>query len=424
MSDYPEVGTLLRQANAAWDAGQDAESGPIYQRILDFDPAHKQARLRLIMLARQAGRREDVLALIEAAARTDPSNPEWLVGRALALGELDRHDEALQAYDAAIALREDYADAWFGKAQSLLLLGRYKEGWELYEWRFYVTGLPGDTRLFRQPMWSGGGFHGQMLMIYAEQGLGDTIQFYRFVMLARSFGGVIVEAPEQLVRLFAGQPQAPLVIPQGQPLPMFDLQCPMMSLPMLLGTELHSIPGGAYLEADPALVVEWAKHLPDSDRRPRVGICWASGLDGSDVAQRTLPLSLLLHMLGDDATIVSLQRDVPETDAEVLRAATNVTDLGRELRDFADTAAVIAQLDVVISADTAVAHLAGAMGQPVWIMLPAVANWRWLLRREDSPWYPTARLFRQTEPGDWASVLAPVRNALRAWRPLGRAAGG
>ncbi len=416
MSDYPEVGTLLRQANELLDAGNDAAADALFQRILDFDPAHKQARLRRIMIARRAGRREEVLALIETACRTDPSNAEWQVGRALALSEFDRHEEAMAAYDTAIALQDDYADAWFGKAQLLLLLGRYKEGWELYEWRFYVSGLPADVRLFRQPMWGGGGFHGQMLMVHAEQGLGDTIQFYRFVMQARSFGGVIVEAPEPLARLFATQPQAPLVIPRGQPLPMFDLQCPMMSLPMLLGTELHSVPGEAYLQADPALSAEWATRLPPPDGRPRIGICWASGQDATDVLRRTMPLQMLLETLDRDALIVSLQKEMPEPDLAVLRDATHVVDLGGALRDFADTAAVVSQLDLVISVDTAVAHLAGAMGQPVWILLPAVANWRWLVGRQDSPWYPTARLFRQNEPDDWTPVVAAVREAVRAFR--------
>jgi len=416
MSDYPEVGTLLRQANELLDAGDGAGADTIFRRILDFDPAHRQARLRRIMIARRAGRRAEVLALIEQGARTDPSNAEWLVGRALALSELDRHDEAMEAYDAAIALRDDYADAWFGKAQLLLLLGRYKEGWELYEWRFYVSGLPGDVRLFRQPMWGGGGFHGQMLMVYAEQGLGDTIQFYRFVMQARSFGGVIVEAPEPLARLFASQPRAPLVIPRGQPLPMFDLKCPMMSLPMLLGTELHSVPGAAYLQADPALSAEWASVLPPRDGRLRVGVCWASGPDGAEVMRKTLPLQTMLEMLGGDAVIVSLQKEMPEPDVAVLTQAAHVMHLGGGLRDFADTAAVISQLDLVISADTAVAHLAGAMGHPVWILLPAVADWRWLVGREDSPWYPAARLFRQSTPDDWTPVVTAVREALRAFR--------
>ncbi len=392
MSDYPEVGTLLSHAHDLLKASQLEEADVLFRQILDFDPAHKEARLRRILIARRTGRREDALTLIDEAIRTDPSNANWHVGRALALIENDRHDEAFAAYDRAIALRDDCADAWFGKAQLLLLLGRYNEGWELYEWRFYVTGWPGETRLFRQPMWGGGGFHGQMQLIYAEQGLGDTIQFYRFVIQARSFGGVIVEAPDRLVRLLRSQPQAPLVIPAGEPLPAFDLQCPMMSLPMLLGTELHSIPSGAYLHADPELSAEWSARLPASDGRLRVGISWASGLDSIDAARRTMPLSLMLDMLGAEVSIVSLQREVPVTDGETLRDATHILDLGPHQADLADTAAIISQLDLVITVDSVVAHLAGAMGLPVWILLPSVADWRWLLRREDSPWVPNGAL--------------------------------
>src|SRR4051794_4942115 len=169
MSDYPEVGTLLRQGNAHLDAGEFDAADALFRRILDFDPAHREATLRRIMVARRTGRREDVLPLLDSAIRSNPSSADWLVGRGLALAELDRHEEALEAYDRAIALREDCADAWFAKAQLFLQLGRYKEGWELYEWRFYVTGWPGQARLFRQPQWTGGGFHGQMQLIHAEQ---------------------------------------------------------------------------------------------------------------------------------------------------------------------------------------------------------------------------------------------------------------
>jgi len=417
MSDFPEVGTLLSQANAHLQANEIDAADAVYRRILDFDPVHKEATLRRITIARRAGRRDDVFALIDVASRRAPSNADWQVGRALALVELGRYDEAFESYDRAIVLQEDCADAWFGKAQLLLQLGRYKEGWELYEWRFYVSGLGGDTRLFRQPLWGGGGFHGQMMLVHAEQGLGDTIQFYRFVHQARSFGGVIVEAQDRLVRLFASQPQAPLVIPVGQPLPMFDLQCPMMSLPMLLGTELHSIPSGPYLQADPALSAAWAARLPPPDGRLRVGISWASNPEGIAASHKTMSLQGLLDTLGNGPMIVSLQKDVPETDRAALKQATRVIDLGAAQADFADTAAIIDGLDLVISVDTAVAHLAGALGQPVWIMLPEVADWRWLVGRGDSPWYPTARLFRQTDPNDWSSVMSAVGAALHALPP-------
>jgi tetratricopeptide (TPR) repeat protein len=417
MSDYPEVGSLLRQASELLTAGKDAEADLLYERILNFDAAQKEARLRRIVIAQRAARHEDVLALIDTAVRTDPSNPQWLVGRGLALSELERHDEALRAFDDAIALRDDYADAWFGKAQLLLSLGRYKEGWELFEWRFYVSDYPGESRLLLQPMWEGSGFHGQMLLIHTEQGVADTIQFYRFVAMARGFGGVIVEAPAELARLFASQPQAPLIIPRGQPLPGFDLQCSMMSLPLVLGVELYSVPGAAYLQADPALSAEWANYLPPRDGRPRIGIAWAKNPGNPGAARHNIPLPLLLETLGTEVVVVSLQTEMPVADFASLRAASQVVGVEKELQDFADIAAIVNQLDLVISVDTEAAHLAGAMGHPTWILLSAAAEWRWLTRRADSPWYPTARLFRQTQPDDWSSVMRAVSEALRVLGP-------
>ncbi|MSP02187.1 MAG: hypothetical protein EXR07_14220 [Acetobacteraceae bacterium] len=297
----------------------------------------------------------------------------------------------------------------------MLQFGRYKEGWELFEWRFYGTGAAVGARVFRQPPWDGQGFHGQMLLVHAEQGLGDTIQSYRFVPMARQLGGVTVEVPRPLARLFASQPNAPLVVPRGDPPPRFDLQCPMMTLPLVLGIELHSLPGAPYLVADPALGAAWRAKLPPLGDQMRVGIAWAGNPEHPNDRNRSVSLSVMLDMAGTGAMVVSLQQTVPDADQQTLREASHVIDPRAGLTDFAETAALIDQLDLVIAVDTSVAHLAGAMGKPVWILLPANADWRWLLERDDSPWYPSARLFRQDKPGDWAGVAARVRDALKEW---------
>ncbi len=356
----------------------------------------------------------DALAAFDAILARWPDRVETHAARGGALHRMRRFDEALAAYDHAIAIREDHAEAWFAKALLLLLLGDYKQGWALHEWRFWMPDMAHGPRLFRQPVWDGHPFPGQTLLIHTEQGLGDTIQFHRFVNMARRSGNVVVEVQAPLVRLLAAQPDAPLVIARGQPLPRFDVQCPLMSLPFLFGTELHSIPTAPfYLQPDPTLAATWAARLPPAAAGPRIGIVWSGNALATHNHNRSIPLATMLTMFGPETAVIALQKDMTPDDQDILSHARAVTNLGGALTDFADTAAVISQLDLVISVCTSVAHLAGALGKPVWVLLSGDADWRWLVDREDSPWYPTARLFRQTRPGDWSGVAERVRQALQ-----------
>lgn len=294
----------------------------------------------------------------------------------------------------------------------LLGLGRYAEGWPLYEWRWFIPGAAGQDRLFSQPMWDGTPPGGRTLYVHIEQGLGDSIQFYRFVVLAKRSGRIVLGVSERLAELFSSQPDAPVVVATGQPMPHFDLYCPMGSLPWLLGVELHTLPKPPYLRADPARVLAWQAKLAVLPARPRVGIAWTGNRLYAHDRNRSLPLSEMLEMLGSGATIVSLQVNVPDTDQNTLRNATHMLDISHDQENFAETAAVISQLDLVISVDTAVAHLAGAMGKPVWVLLSTSADWRGMVDCEDSLWYPSARLFRQQTAGDWTGVASQVRRAL------------
>lgn len=394
--------------------GRRAEAIPAYDQAIALRPLDDVYQHDRAITLLTINRFPEALAGFNAAIAIRPDSARNHTARGGALWRLGRFEEALAGYDRAIELQEDFAHAWFAKALLLLLMGRYKEGWELHEWRNWLPQSTSGQRLFRQPMWEGAGFHGQMMLLHAEQGLGDTIQFYRFVNVARNLGGVIVEVAEPLARLLASQPNAPLVLGPGQLLPDFALQCPIMSLPWVLGTELHTIPTSiAYLEADAALAASWASRLPP--KRPgqlRVGISWTGNTTLAVNHTRSMPLATMLSMFGPDVALVSLQKDVPASDQTKLAEASQVTDLGGSFADLADTAAVISQLDLVVSVCTSVAHVAGALGKPVWIMLAADADWRWLTDREDSPWYPSARLFRQETPGDWDGVAARVREAL------------
>ena len=402
---------LILRAMVLVPLNRHGEAAQTLERAVTLWPGVPEYRHDHAIQLLALNRHEDALAACDAILARWPDRVETHVARAGALHRMHRFDEALAAYDRAIALQEDCAEAWFAKALLLLLLGHYKEGWALHEWRLWTPAMAHGPRLFRQPMWDGASFHGRTLLLHAEQGLGDTIQFYRFVAMARTLGGVTVEAQEPLVRLLAAQPNAPLVIARGQPLPRFDMHCPLMSLPLMLGTEVHSIPAAPYLHSDPALAAIWAPRLPPGGFR--IGIVWSGNPEATHNHNRSVPLAAMLTLFGPEMTVISLQKDMTRADRETLSHARPVTDLGGALTDFADTAAVIGQLDLVISVCTSTAHLAGAMGKPVWVLLSGDADWRWLVDRADSPWYPTARLFRQDTPGDWDSVLRRVRQALR-----------
>jgi glycosyl transferase family 9 (putative heptosyltransferase) len=261
-------------------------------------------------------------------------------------------------------------------------------------------------------MWDGTPLAGRTLYIHIEQGLGDSIQFYRFVLMAKQLGRVVFGVSERLAELFSGQPDAPEVVATGQPMPRFDLYCPLMSLPWLLGVELATLPRSPYLRADPRRARIWEAKLAALRGKPRVGIAWTGNRRYAHDRARSMPLSVMLEICGPDVAIVALQMGVPDTDRDTLRNAVRVMDLSHDQENLAETAAVISQLDLVITVDNVVAHLAGAMGKPVWVLLSPAADWRWLADREDSPWYPSARLFRQDQADDWTGVAARVRRAL------------
>jgi tetratricopeptide (TPR) repeat protein len=329
--------------------------------------------------------------------------------------ELGVPERAAACYLRALELDPAYADARWNLALVQLLLGEFREGWQGYEWRFRNAD-PVAEKKFPQPRWDGGPLNGKVVLLHAEQGFGDTIQFVRYAtLLARKGAEVVVQCQSGAVApVVATVPGVARVLVGGEPLPHFDLHAPLMSLPLLCGTELATIPAEIpYLRPDEALVRLWGARIPRD--RLRVGLAWAGRKSYKDDRKRSLNLELFAPLAAlAGLRLYSLQVGAGADQAAAPPPGMEITDLGNAIGTFADTAAIIENLDLVICADTAVAHLAGALGKAVWVLLPLACDWRWLLEREDSPWYPTARLFRQRRRGDWGEVLERVARELAA----------
>jgi hypothetical protein len=301
-----------------------------------------------------------------------------------------------------------------------LTLGDFRAGWRGYESRWATAAFAPHRRSFLRPLWLGDEpVAGKTILLYAEQGFGDTLQFVRYAPAVAALGArIILEVQRELVRLIAAMPDIDGVIAHGEPLPAFDFQCPLMSLPLALRTELRTIPARVpYLQAPDPAVAEWRARLPAGT--PRIGLVWAGDRMHKNDANRSMPLAPLRPVFDLPAlSFVSLQQEISSEDAETLCGLPSRYHPARPFRDFADTAGAIACLDAVIAVDTAVTHLAGALGKPVFLLLPFGADFRWLRERGDSPWYPTARLFRQQAFNDWSGPIKQLCQALTDVRSL------
>jgi hypothetical protein len=295
-----------------------------------------------------------------------------------------------------------------------LLKGDFERGLLHHEWRWHVRDLRMGGRRMEKPAWRGEPLNGARILLHAEQGSGDTLQFLRYAPLVAARGGrVTIEVAAELKRLAMSLKGVEQVIGLGEALPAFDQHCPLLSLPLAFGTTMATIPGEIpYLAAPEPLLAEWRARLAAS-AAPRVGLIWAGRPEHRRDRDRSIALAALAPLADTGATFYSLQKGPAAAQAKGPPAGMVLHDLGAALGDFADTAAAMSALDLVITVDTSPAHLAGAIGKPVWLLLTHAPDWRWFLEREDSPWYPTARLFRQTTRGDWAPVIARVAAELR-----------
>lgn len=441
-------------------AGRWEEAGACFRRAADADPRSADHRHHLGLCLHKLGDLDgaercyaEALALEPAhrAAHIDMGNV-WLdrgdcgamaawYRRALALAastssdyvnvgrmflDAGRDDEALACYAEALARNAEDAEAHFGRAQVLLAQGNFPAGWPEYEWRLRLPDWGrGYPHRLAAPRWDGGRLDGRTLLVHCEQGLGDAIQFVRYLPCVKARGGrVILEAPAPLLPLFRRIPGVDAVTafsPQTPPPIPYDQQVPLLSLPGIFATTLSAIPAAVpYLSAESRSIARWRRRL-----RPaaiQVGLVWAASNWTRGLAAkscRLLDFEPLAHLPA--VALYGLQKGAAEAEAAAVPAAWRIENWGSEFADFGDTAAAVAALDLVISVDTAVAHLAGALGRPVWTLLSFPADWRWLRARVDSPWYPTMRLFRRERDGTWADVIAAVSAALARWRPPGGA---
>jgi tetratricopeptide (TPR) repeat protein len=372
--------------------------------------AHYNRGVALIKLGRYA---EAVTANDRAIAAAPQHSGAWL-NRGKAMAQLHRMDEAIRSYGEVLTLRKDHADAHFNQALALLTIGDYRRGFSEYEWRWRRTGMPPQKSRGR-PLWLGEySLHGKTILLHAEQGLGDTIQFARYVPLIAARGAsVVLEVQPELKSQLSRLEGAATVVARGETPPSFDVHCPLGSLPLALKTELHTVPAPLppYLSADETYLKKWSARLQQIPS-PRVAIAWSGNPAHDNDRNRSLPFGTLAPLFTMAANFISIQRDLRSEDAARLAAETRVIHIGGELDDFNDTAAVLALCDLVISVDTATVHLAGAMGRPVWVLVPFAPDWRWTLEGDITPWYLTARLFRQSLPGDWDAVIARLAGAL------------
>ncbi len=385
-----------------------------YNRALALQPDFVDALYNRGNVLKALRRYEDALASYDRALALRPDHAEAHNNRGQALKELLRYDEALKSYNSALAVAPDHVAAHCNAAALRLVTGDFERGWADYEWRWKKESVAAAARQFRQPQWRGDApLAGKTILVHSEQGAGDAIHFCRYVpMLLAAGADVVFEVLPPLQTLMADFVPAARVVVKGSPLPPFDLHCPLLSLPLAFGTRLDTIPAEpAYLHARAETAAAWRARLGPKTR-PRIGLMWSGNPKHELNHTRSMSFRRLLPLIEADATFISLQMEVGDDDATVLREHGDVVQFGRDLGDFAQTAGLVAELDLIVTVDTSAAHLAAALGRPTWILLSFVADWRWLLEREDSPWYPTARLFRQTQAGDWDGVIARVRTEL------------
>jgi tetratricopeptide (TPR) repeat protein len=389
--------------------------------LADFDaalmllPNHPIAHFNRGGALLQLGRYTDAIAANDRAIAAAPDHVGAWLNRGRAASQLRRFDEAIASYGEVLARRKDDANAHFNRALALLTIGQYRPGFEAYEWRWRRTGVAPQKRRGR-PLWLGEyPLHRKTVLLHAEQGLGDTIQFARYVPLVAAGGAtVMLEVQPELKSLMSSLDGVARLLSRGEAPPPFDAHCPLGSLPLAMKTEIESVPAAIpYLSADPARIAQWSARI-EALPRPRIAIAWSGNPAHENDRNRSIAFDKLAPLLAHPASFVSIQRDVRDAEAMQLAGERRVEHVGGALADFSDTAAVLTLCDLAITADTAPAHLAGALGRPVWVLVPFAPDWRWTLDGETTPWYPTARLFRQTSPGDWDAVLARVADALKS----------
>jgi tetratricopeptide (TPR) repeat protein len=395
--------------------GKLDEAVESYRAAVRVKPDYAKAHYNLANALRAQLRNDEAEASYREAIRLNPKYVEAHNNLGELLSEQMRLDEAFASFDRALSLRPDHAGAHFNRAFLRLLRGDYEHGWPEHEWRWKTAQQAHLVRDFFQPMWDGSDLAGKSILLHAEQGVGDTLHFVRYASLVAQRGAkeVIVECQAPVASLVATVPGVTRVIARGDELPPFDVHAPLLSLPMLFKTKVSNIPANIpYISPDAARLDAWRRKLSPMRRRFNVGVAWAGNPGQANDRNRSAPLSALKPLSGiEEVALFGLQ--VGPATAQITGSGLDLIDLSCDLHDFSETAAAVANLDAVVSVCTSVAHVAGALGKPTVTMLCHNADWRWLVEREDSPWYPTMKLVRQTRRGGWEDVARRVRTEIQ-----------
>ena len=413
-----ELRADVRAAENLQRIGRNDEAVEAYRSLMPRLARNPSVLANFGEALRRCGELDEAESVLRHAVSLGPDKRVCRLNLGMTLQDLGRLEEAVSAYREALRIDPSYAEARWNLSHVLLHTGDYEEGWALYESRWQMERSRRDRRHGDQPRWAGERLDGGTLLLWSEQGFGDTLQFVRYATLAKERASRVVlhvQAPlASLCRRVAGVDQ---VIADGEVAPPFDAQLPLLSLPLVLGTTLASVPRSVpYLSPDPHKVAAWRDRL--ERRALNVGLTWSSKARGTDDDSvrdsilRSVTLTQLAPLATRGVAFYSLQKGPAAVEARKPPPGMTLHDWSEELHDFGDTAALAAALDLVISVDTAVAHLAGALGIPVWVLLRRAVNWRWLRGEDTSPWYPTMRLFRQEDVADWGPVIARAAEAL------------
>jgi tetratricopeptide (TPR) repeat protein len=412
----PESATAFYNRGVAFqEAGQLFEAIESYCQSLALEPHNAQTHFNLGDAHQACMQLEQALICYDQAIALDPSYADAHNNLGLVLRDLGRLEEAVISFSHAIAQDPQHADAHLNMGLTLLLKGDFQKGWELYEWRWKAKGTNLIIPNFEQKMWMGrSSLENKTILIHGEQGLGDALQFCRYLAQLKDRGARVLLAVHHSLRaLFETLDGVDAFINKDEALPSFDYHCPLLSLPLALQTDMDSIPNSpAYLRADSEKVAQWAERL-GAKTKPRVGVVWSSTSNFKGDAQRSMRFSQFQQALPPpDFQYICLQQAIKESDQASFFERQDISYFGDQLHDFSDTAALVENLDLIISTCTSVPHLSGAMGKPTWVLLGHVPDWRWMLHRDDSPWYPSVKLYRQDASWQWNAVVDRVRQDL------------
>jgi tetratricopeptide (TPR) repeat protein len=418
--DPNHVDAYYKRGNVLKNLGQLQEAIASYGEAIARKPDYTYAYCNRGVLLQALGRNTEALASYDLAIVHDPRDALTHYNRALLLQELSRWDEAIAGYEHALAIDPAYADAHYNRSLALLYCGRLEQGWRSYEWRWKNArrlGM-GETRDFRQQLWLGDdSIDGMRLLLHCEGGLGDTLQFSRYAALAAACGALVyLEIQPPLAKLLAKVEGVSGVFIKGNSLPAFDYHCPMMSLPLAFRTTFETIPPPAGpLQIDETKQARWTS-IKAQKGRPRVGLVWSGNPNNQNDQRRSIRLRDWLPALPREYQYFRLQRDVRDEDRPALTSAC-INSVDEDVQDFSHIAALCQCMDLIISVDTSIAHLSATLAIPTWVLLPFIADWRWLRDRVDSPWYPAMKLFRQKSSGNWSEVFKAVASDLRREYP-------